>query len=105
MTTTRPPGWYPTPDGSGQMYRTGTEWLPAPPPAERRFTIHYGFAFLAFVSMCVTLLFGISMIGAVSDDPSNGVGAGITLMWWLWGGFWTVLWTLFAIQHTLRARR
>ena len=103
------PGWYPDPSTGEQRYFDGTTWGPtAPPPppvqrgAERRFTIHYGFALLAFFSLAGTLLFGIPML---TQDSDSGIAAGVGVLWMLWGLMWTVIWTAFAIQHTLRSRR
>jgi hypothetical protein len=99
-------------------YFDGTRWtdLPPPPPhtltpqpyAERRFTVHYGFALLAGFSLLGTLVIGIPMVAGASsssDQGAAGIGFGMALLWFLWGGMWTVIWTAFAIQHTLRGRR
>lgn len=106
------PGWYPDPNGEGQRYFDGTKWgphaptdKPPPPPraaAEPRFTIHYGFAVLAFFSLLGTLIPAIIMMS--SSDP-KGIGAGMGVLWMLWGGVWTLIWAAFAVQHTLRGRR
>lgn len=70
MTQQQPPaGWYPDPSGSGQQrYFDGISWGPvaptaapyAPPTQQRtqpsRFTIHYGFALLAFFSLLGTVI-------------------------------------------------
>ena len=105
-------GWYPDPSGAaGQRYWDGLAWTdvrvspPAAEPAERRFTIHYGFALLAVFSLIGTLLFGIPLLASASDPDSGGVGATMGVLWMLWGGMWTLIWTAFAIQHTLRGRR
>ncbi|MCV7358460.1 DUF2510 domain-containing protein [Mycolicibacterium fluoranthenivorans] len=104
------PGWYPDPFTPGkQKYWDGAKWLdlPAPPTgeaAERRFTIHYGFALLAIFSLLGTLLFGIPLLSRATE-PHGGVSATMGTLWMLWGGMWTLIWTAFAIQHTLRGRR
>lgn len=112
------PGWYPDPAGSGQQrYFDGANWTtayapvaaapPPPPPAraERRFTIHYGFALLAVFSLIGTLLFGIPLLAQASDPETGEMGTTLGVLWMLWGGMWTVIWIAFAIQHTLRGRR
>jgi hypothetical protein len=114
--TTPPPGWYPDPEGGPALrWFNGTDWtyqyqaptqqFAPPPPAERRFTIHYGFALLALFSLGATLLFGIPMLATASDPDTQGVGAVMGVLWMLWGGMRTLIWTAFAIQHTLKARR
>lgn len=106
MTT---PGWYPDPSGHGRRYWDGGQWTAATDaPAlggERRFTIHYGFALLAVFSVIGTLLFGIPLLATGSDPETEGVGVGMGIMWMLWGGMWTLIWTAFAINHTLKSRR
>ena len=87
------------------QYQAPTQQFAPPPPAERRFTIHYGFALLALFSLGATLLFGIPMLATASDPDTEGVGAVMGVLWMLWGGMWTLIWTAFAIQHTLKARR
>ena len=75
---------------------------------ESRFTIHYGFALLAIFSLLGTLLIGVPMLGTAgdADDPDAGsMAGGMAVLWFLWGGMWTVIWTAFAIQHTLKGRR
>ena len=115
--TTPSPGWYPDPEGGPALrWFNGTErtyqyqaptqqFAPPPPPAERRFTIHYGFALLALLSLAATLLFGIPMLASATDSDTQGVGVVMGVLWMLWGGMWTLIWTAFAIQHTLKARR
>ena len=103
------PGWYPDPTGV-QRYWDGQKWLALPPPAaaapsERRFTIHYGFALLAIFSLLGTLLFGIPLLAQADDPESGGIAANMGILWMFWGGMWTVIWTAFAVQHTLRGRR
>jgi hypothetical protein len=127
MTTNhRPPtaGWYPDPYGSGgQSYWDGTKWAqhtPPPPPAGHRFTIHYGFALLAFFSFlgtAIPCLFMFMAAGSAAGDKGTdpqsaqaasdaaGIGGGMAIMWLLWGGMWTLIWAAFAINHTLKARR
>jgi hypothetical protein len=99
----------------------GHRWLdiPQPPPhrrepAERRFTIHYGFALLAVLSLAGTLLIGIPLLvdgfsntttDAATGEEQAGMAATFGVLWMLWGGMWTVVWVAFAIQHTLRGRR
>ena len=76
------------------------------PPAERRFTIHYGFALIALLSLVMTLWIGISLLVSGADDEGSIVDfTGMVIAWMLWGGFWTVIWTAFAIQHTFQGRR
>lgn len=103
------PGWYPNPSGQGQTYWDGQQWGPsapmAPAPAERRFTVHYGFALVAIISLLVTLFFGIPLLSQAGDPDTGGVASGMGALWMLWGGMWTLIWTAFAIQHTLRGRR
>ena len=104
------PGWYPDPAGNGgHRYFDGTSWGPtAPPPpmpAERRFTIHYGFGLLAVLSLIGTLIIGLPMLSTASDPDTEGLGAVLGVLWMLWGGMWVLIWTAFAIQHTLRGRR
>jgi hypothetical protein len=65
----------------------------APPPhapvvRERR-SLHPAFTFLAVISLLVTALPAIGMFQGDSVNP-------IAVLWLLWGGFWTVLWWLFA---------
>lgn len=103
------PGWYPDPTTGQQRWFDGTNWGPAAPPpapvappaAEPRYTINYGFALLAAFSLLGTLFFGIPMI---ASDNGEGVGATMGVLWMLWGGMWTVIWAAFAFQHTLRGR-
>jgi hypothetical protein len=127
-------GWYPDPSGipGQQRYFDGVNWGPtAPPPPpgsgsgavaaypptgpygnvvtdQPRFTIHYGFALLAILSLLGTIVFAIplfSAAGSTDDEGAAGIGAGMGILWLLWGGMWTLIWTAFAIQHTLRGRR
>jgi hypothetical protein len=86
-------------------------------PAERRFTIHYGFALLALFSLIGTLgpaIFWFVIAGDIANDPTTdpqgqNAGAGVSAMfgilWLLWGGMWTLIWTAFAVHHTLQGRR
>jgi hypothetical protein len=104
------PGWYPDPNGQGgQRYWDGQQWGLAAPtatePAERRFTVHYGFVLLAIFSLLGTLIPGLALMSTASDPDTEGVGAGMGVLWLLWGGMWTLIWTAFAIQHTLKGRR
>jgi len=106
------PGWYPDPaNPSIQRYWDGSTWGPTAPVATQpqgepaRFTIHYGFALLAFFSLVATLLFGIPLLSTASDPDTKGVGAGMGILWMLWGGMWTLIWTAFAVNHTLKSRR
>lgn len=107
---TTPAGWYPDISG-GTRYWDGQQWTAAAapaPPAERRFTIHYGFALLAGLSILGTLLIGIPMLASAigTDDPgTQSVGMGMTVMWFMWGGLWILVWSAFAINHTLKSRR
>ncbi|AHG24354.1 hypothetical protein SEA_JAMIE19_32 [Mycobacterium phage Jamie19] len=106
-----PPGWYPDPAGhGGQRYWDGQRWTghqAAPPLAapggERRFTVNYGFALLAFFSLVGTLLFGLPLL-ATAGDPEGDVST-FGVLWLMWGGMWTLIWAAFAVQHTLRKRR
>lgn len=99
-----------------QRYFDGVEWTdnyaplgvaasPEVAAEPGRFTIHYGFALLAIFSAIGTLIIGIPMISTASDPDTQGIGAGLGVLWMLWGGMWTVIWVAFAIQHTLRSRR
>jgi hypothetical protein len=121
------PGWYPDPTGvPGHRYHDGQVWTahftPAPQqplqqPAERRFTIHYGFALLAVFSLIGTLvpsIFWFVAVGGGASEPGTdphvaagtvGFGTVLGVIWLLWGGMWTLVWTAFAIQHTLKGRR
>lgn len=74
-------------------------------PGKGRFTIHYGFALLAFFSLLGTLFPAIALMSTASDPETEGVGAGMGVLWLLWGGMWTLIWAAFAIHHTLRSRR
>lgn len=111
-----PAGWYPDPSGHGQRYFDGISWTehravpPAAPSApavsQRRFTIHYGFGLLAVFSLLGTILpAGLMFFANVGNPETSGAGTTMGVLWLLWGGFWTLIWTAFAIQHTLRARR
>lgn len=102
-----PPGWYPDPSGTTR-YWDGQQWGPTAPASPQqpeqagRITIHYGFALLATFSLLGTLLFGIPLI---TGDDGDGVGAGMGVLWMMWGGMWTLIWTAFAIHHTIRSKR
>ncbi|AIM40980.1 hypothetical protein PBI_SQUIRTY_33 [Mycobacterium phage Squirty] len=104
-----PPGWYPDPAGSGgQRYWDGQRWTEHYAPravaaqiADRRFTVNYGFALLAFFSLLATV--GLPLL-AMAGGAGASVGP-FAILWMLWGGMWTLVWTAFAIQHTLRNRR
>jgi len=108
-----PPGWYPNPSGApGQQYWDGASWSTAvafAPPSSQpaRITIHYGFMLLAIFSILGTLLIGIPLLSSASDsDPDvASVGTGMGVLWMLWGGMWTLIWTAFAVNHTLKSRR
>lgn len=95
-----------------------------PPPAgvssERRFTIHYGFVLLAvfsFLGTVIPSLFWFVGAANVEIDPvatqseidganaATGVMSFFGIGWLLWGGMWTIIWTAFAIQHTLKSKR
>jgi len=87
------PGWYPDPAGTGlQRYWDGAEWTMhhAPPtphaPLPKQRGMHPAFVLLAVISLLVTAL---PVVG------SNHLNGGM-IVWLLWGGFWTVLWFLFA---------
>jgi hypothetical protein len=124
--STRPQGWYPDPEGGPNLrWFNGNDWThhhqaPAhqfPPPSERRFTIHYGFVVVAVISLLVTLvpsIFWFVVAGNAASDPSSdphaasaaaGISTGMAVLWLLWGGMWTLIWTAFAIHHTLRGRQ
>lgn len=126
------PGWYPDPSGNGgQRYFDGSNWGPtAPPPpssqyptprppqgTERRFTIHYGFALLAFFSLLGTVIPsffwfasaanvepGTTQSDVESSEMASGILSFFGVGWLLWGGMWTIIWAAFAIHHTLRSR-
>ena len=123
-------GWYPHPDGSGRMaYWDGHTWNLAPtqtvpgrdltqrPPQQpqaARITIHYGFGLLAIFSLLGTVIptiLGFASAGSMASDGSEGgqAAAGfttfMTIGWLLWGVMWTLVWTAFAINHTLKQRR
>lgn len=92
----------------------GSNWGPyAPEPqtpygapaSDRRFTIHYGFALLAIFSLLGTVIPGLAMVSTASDPETEGIGAAFGVLWFIWGGMWTLVWVAFAIQHTLRSRR
>ena len=99
------------PTTSGGMYP------PQPPQRAQpaRFTIHYGFALLALFSLLGTVIPTIIMFAAAGDTASSdtsqagqdvaGIGAGMAILWLLWGGMWTLIWAAFAINHTLKERR
>ena len=84
-----------------------------PSPAPAKFTIHYGFALLAFFSLLGTVIPTILMFAAAggSDDGTEagrtaaGIGGGFAILYLLWGGMWTLIWAAFAINHTLKERR
>ncbi|MCT7365628.1 DUF2510 domain-containing protein [Mycolicibacterium llatzerense] len=105
MTTSAPPGWYPDPHGAPvNRYFDGNQWTAAigpiaQTPAQQpgRVTIHYGFALLAFFSLVGTLLFGLPPL-------FSGDGGWVGVLWLMWGGMWTIVWTAFAINHTLKSR-
>jgi len=127
-------GWYPDPHGSGQQrYFDGTNWgptapppqysalassAPPPPSGDRRFTIHYGFVLLAIFSLLGTVIPTIFWFGSAASveegntqseqeaaDAATGFLGIMGVGWLLWGGMWTIIWTAFAIQHTLKSRR
>ncbi|OFB37930.1 hypothetical protein BA059_16650 [Mycolicibacterium sp. (ex Dasyatis americana)] len=108
---TTPAGWYPDNTGATR-YWDGRQWTthtmaPTMATAREGRTVNYGFAFLAGISAVITLLPALGLIGTAfsSDDTeTTGAGIGMTVAWLAWGGFWTVLWALFAISNT-RARR
>lgn len=119
------PGWYPDPAGGlAVRWFNGTDWayqyqappqqFTPPPSAQRRFTIHYGFVVVAVISLLLTVvpsIFWFSAASGAANDPNDTqhVGttfsAGMGLFWLLWGGMWTLIWTAFAIHHTLRGRQ
>lgn len=109
------PGWYPDPSGAPMTrYFDGQQWTtstaPTPVGGERRFTIHYGFALLAFFALLGTVIpclfwFGVDAQVAHDSPDSAGLGSVFGVLWGLWGGMWTIVWTAFAVQHTLKSRR
>ncbi|UVO13524.1 DUF2510 domain-containing protein [Mycobacterium sp. SVM_VP21] len=112
---TNQPGWRADPDGAPMLrFHDGYEWTahtaPLPPPGQQspapqsdgRITIHYGFAVVAVFSLMVTLLFGIP---AFTSEDGSGIGVGLGVFWVIWGGMWTLIWTAFAIHHTIRSKR
>ena len=108
MNTPPPSGaWHPQQPPPGYPY----PYQPEPQPA--RITIHYGFALLAFFSLLGTVVPGFTMLASSgsADDGTQaghevtGMGGGMAIMWLLWGGMWTLVWTAFAINHTLKERR
>lgn len=109
------PGWYPDPTTGQQRWFDGTHWgPPAPPPvappppsSDRRWTIHYGFALIALISLIFTLGPGIIMISSAAggDPDARGIGAGMGIGWIFWGGIWTLVWTAFAVRQTFRGRQ
>jgi hypothetical protein len=114
MTQQHPgPGFYRDPAGGpARRWFNGTSWTDhyAPPSQPSRITIHYGFALLAILSLMATLFFGIPMMVAAghqseTDPDGSGAAAVFALLWMGWGGMWTLIWTAFAVNHTLKARR
>ncbi|WP_029105503.1 DUF2510 domain-containing protein [Mycobacterium sp. 360MFTsu5.1] len=112
MTTSAAPGWYPDPHGApvnrwydGQQW-TATTSSPAPTPVAtgRQVSIHYGFALLAVFSLLGTVIPCIGLFSSSGADEGGGVAGGMGIMWLLWGGMWTLVWTAFAISHTLKSR-
>ena len=109
-----PPGWYPDPTTGSQRYWDGNVWLDIPSPAPAyptpvaarsgRITIHYGFALLAVFSLAGTLLFGIPLLAQAGDEDTGGGATTMGVVWMAWGGMWTLIWTAFAIHHTLKGR-
>jgi hypothetical protein len=112
---TRPapePGFYPDPAGGpARRWWNGTSWTDhyEPPQSQpARFTVHYGFALLAVLSLMATLFFGLPMLVAAghhTDEPGAGGAAVFALLWLGWGGMWTLIWAAFALNHTLKTRR
>jgi hypothetical protein len=118
-------GWYPDPSTGQQRYFDGAHWgPPAPPPPSAptvggRFTIHYGFALLAVFSLLGTVIPSIFWFASAANvdttgstqaeiDGAQAAGGMMSFFgvgWLFWGGMWTIIWTAFAIQHTLRSRR
>ncbi|HSS24917.1 MAG TPA: hypothetical protein VLL82_11055 [Mycobacterium sp.] len=106
MTTPTPPQaeWYPPQQ-------------PMQQPAPARFTIHYGFALLAFFSLLGTVIPTIFWYTAAANTASDttmdqhtaasasGFEGALGTGWLLWGGMWTLIWAAFAINHTLKERR
>jgi hypothetical protein len=123
-------GWHPDPTGKPmQRYFDGIEWtenyaplgVAAAPEAARsaeagKFTIHYGFVLLAVFAFLGTVIPSIFWFASAANVDTTGPDAegaqgaqGIMSFfgvgWLLWGGMWTLIWTAFAIQHTLKSRR
>lgn len=124
MTMPLPPaGWYPDPSGAtGPRYFDGTAWanppVPHHVPAERRFTIHYGFVVLAIFSLLGTIIPcafwfiaagniepGVDPAETESAETAASLASFFGVGWLLWGGMWTIIWAAFAVHHTLRGRR
>ncbi|MDH6246812.1 hypothetical protein [Mycobacterium sp. OTB74] len=75
-----------------------------------RITTHYGFALLAILSLLGTTIPGYAMMSAAAEvarqDSNAGRIAGVMVVgWFVWGGMWTVIWLVFAINHALKNRR
>jgi type II secretory pathway component PulF len=92
----------------------GWEYPQSPSPAPARFTIHYGFALLAFFSLLGTVVPTILMFVGAGNASSDGTQAGqdasgflgtFGVLWLLWGGMWTLVYVAFAVNHTLKERR
>lgn len=41
----------------------------------------------------------------IARADENHIAGNLGIAWLFWGGMWTVIWTAFAVQHTLRGRR
>jgi hypothetical protein len=73
-----------------------------------------GFAFLGTV---IPSIFWFASAASVTTKPgdtasdidaahgASGIMSFFGIGWLFWGGMWTLIWTAFAIQHTLRSRR
>jgi hypothetical protein len=53
-----------------------------------RITIHYGFALLAVFSLLGTIVPALALFSTVNDPETKGYGAGMGVVWLIWGGMW-----------------
>lgn len=116
--------WFNGTQWTDQYQAPAQQFATSPTPTavsnDRRFTIHYGFVLLAVFSFLGTIipsLFWFFGAANVETDPgatqseidsaaaATGIMSFFGIGWLLWGGMWTIIWTAFAIQHTLKSRR